>query len=146
MFKLLKTDEPLHFAWRMFFPPGLYQFDCNGDGGVRFEPEAIGQTTVRCAIRETEENVLQVFCGSKGDRIGSSSTAPLGDRALLERLRGRWNEVRFEQIGESTTVVLDPSKPFVALRLKLPANLEVKDLERSDDLFVLKIKPWDFNP
>jgi hypothetical protein len=47
----------------------------------------------------------------------------LGDKALAELLRDRWDKVRVEQLGAPELTILEADQPAVLLRLTLPEDL-----------------------
>lgn len=117
----LDTGEPLNFAWRAYFPPGYDQLLGMGKG--RQSTNLLtgpGESISRLRIRENESGNLEYYASFSG----GGSWWSYGDKALADLLRGRWDQVRVEQLGSDGVASLDPSKPGVLLRLILPEAMQ----------------------
>jgi hypothetical protein len=153
-FQAIDTGEPLHFAWRVHLPPKYNQvLSCRAGGSSSSSTSSSSGSTeliARVRLREDEQGLLQVY-----DHFGGgSSRMGIGDKALAELLRGRWDRVRVEQIGAPELAVVGPDQTVVLLRLTLPDDLEAearKKLDRSMQqslpvLFELVLGPKASNP
>jgi hypothetical protein len=54
---------------------------------------------------------------------GGSGQGGFGDDSLANFLRGRWDQIRVEQLGAGKPAVLDMGKETLLLRLTLPDDL-----------------------
>lgn len=150
--RALDTGEPLHFAWRTYVPPGYNQLLVLGKGRQSTNLLAcLGESIYRLRLRENEAGNLEFYAGCSGG--GTRWT--YGDKALADLLRGRWDQVRVEQLGSDGVASLDPSKSGVMLRLTLPDSIQDEAREKLDpstiDLYVpvlpeLRIGPPPPNP
>ncbi len=71
-------------------------------------------------------------------KMGSLSTsAEFGNDELANLLRGRWDEIRVEQMGAEEVVVIEPDEIATMLRLTLPEDL-LDEIERTVDPHVWK--------
>jgi hypothetical protein len=108
----LETGDPMHFAWRVYHP-----------GKVAYWPNNPSEVVGRLVFRHDEQGILRVFYNFSD---GGTSVQNVGDKALAELLRDRWDRVRFEQLGARDLAVLDPNQPLILLRLTLPDDLEAE--------------------
>jgi hypothetical protein len=119
----LDTGEPLHFAWRVYFPPNYRQTLRNSNGGEGTSwSSSSTEFIARVVFRQDEQGLLQVYTHFSG----GSSRSGLGDKALAELLRGRWDKIRVEQLGAPDLAALGPNQPAVLLRLTLPDDLQAE--------------------
>jgi hypothetical protein len=132
-FQGIDTGEPLHFAWRVYLPPNYNQvISCRTSTGSSSSTSSSSsgptELIARVRFREDEQGLLQVY-----DHFGGgSSRMGIGDKALTELLRGRWDRVRVEQLGAPQLAVLGPDQTAVLLRLTLSADLEAEARKRPD--------------
>ncbi len=129
LLRKLETDEPFHFAWRMFLPAGAYDQVGVGEASRDFQSLGTESIVYRCRIGE-DQGRLRVSLNNHGPGGGSGIQTPCGPPALAEFLRGRWDRIIVEQTAATELVAADPSKPLVLLRLKLPAELEAEAREK----------------
>jgi hypothetical protein len=119
----LDTGEPLHFAWHFYFPPNSNQslsYHFGNETNSMSTPQAdfIG----RLRFRRDDDGDMQLYT-----HFGPGSSAGGLDNAELnELLRGRWNQVKIEQLGAFGVAVIDRDKPAVLLRLTLPDELQAE--------------------
>jgi hypothetical protein len=131
----LDTGQPLHFAWRVYLPPG-YKVALRSNAGFSFTSWSGSRDPVqfvaRVRLREDEQGNWQVYARFSG----SSTRTGLGDQKLAELLRGRWREVRVTQLGSPDMVAVEPGRPATLLRLTLPEDLQAEAREKlpADDL------------
>lgn len=119
----LGTGEPLHFAWRVYAPAHsnlrVGTSAGHSSSSTTVEPR---EFIARVRIREDDEGLLNVY-----DQFsGGSSRGVLGDKALADLVRGRWDEIVVEQIGADGQATIDPDGSAVLLRLKLPEVLQAE--------------------
>jgi hypothetical protein len=126
----LDTDEPMHFAWRVYLPPNYttvvtgrcFSEEVSSRSWVGPSPgtgpsDFIGRVRFRV---EPQEGAMQV-----STRFGrGESVRGIAHKALAERLRAGWDRVRVEQLGAPGLAVLEPNQPAVLLRLTLPDDLQ----------------------
>lgn len=118
--KALKTDDKMHYAWRVYFPPNYSQTLTTNTGSSHgSSSSAAADFIARVSFREDKSGTLQVFTRF----AGGSSTMTVGDQELARLLRDRWNEVLVEQMGAEKVVTIDQSKAAFLLRLRLPSDL-----------------------
>jgi hypothetical protein len=117
----LDTGEPLHFAWRVHVPAN-YNLVVHSlpRGHAAHLQSSQPDFIVRVRLREGDRGIMEAY-----SHFGpSSGKSDLGDQALTELMRGRWDRVRIEQLGASGIAVLEPDQPAVILRLALPEDLQ----------------------
>ncbi len=117
----LATGEPLHFAWRVYFPPNYKQTLSGSTGG--FGVSSSGQPSefiARVRLRQDDQGVLQVYTHF----ANGSSRSSIGDQKLAEVFRGRWDKIRVEQLGAPELALVKPDQHAVLLRLTLPDDLQ----------------------
>jgi hypothetical protein len=125
----LDTGEPLHFAWRVYYPPNYTQVLRHSDGGSGTSwAGRSSEFIARVVFREDEQGLLQVYTHFSG----GSSRSSFGDKALAELLRGRWDRIRVEQLGAPKLAVLKRDQPAIVLRLTLPDDLQAEARKRLD--------------
>ncbi len=119
--RALDTGEPLHFAWRVYFPPNYRQ-------SLRSRFASLGSSTstkpsefiVRVRFREDDQGTLDNYTHF----ANGSSRSTFGDKSLADLLRNRWDRVRVEQLGMPEVAVLETDQPGVLLRLALPDDMQ----------------------
>jgi hypothetical protein len=117
----LDTGEPLHFAWRVHVPPNynliVRSLPLGGTAHLQIsDPDFIA----RVRLRPSDRGVMEVYT-----HFGpTSNQREVGDEALSELMRGRWDKIRVEQLGDSVPAVLGPDQPAAVLRLSLPEDLQ----------------------
>jgi hypothetical protein len=125
-FRAIDTGERLHFAWRVYLPPKYNQvLSCRSDGSSSSSTSLRSGSTeiiARVRLREDEQGQLHVY----SHFAGGSSRMGVGDKALADLLRGRWDRVRVEQVGAPELAVFGPDQTIVLLRLTLPDDLEAE--------------------
>jgi hypothetical protein len=116
----LDTGEPLHFAWRVYLPPNSrHELRAKGSGGSSsWGGSSSMELIARVRFRDDPERGLEVFTHF----AGGSSRMGVGDKALAERLRGRWDKVLVDQRGRDHLEIVDPKQSTVLLRLILPLD------------------------
>ena len=129
--KALDMGEQLHFAWRVYLPPKYRLIlSYRAGGSSTSSSSGTSEFIARVRFREDEQGLIQVYTHFGG----SSSRMGIGDRALADLLRGRWDGLRVEQLGATEPAVLGPDQTAVVLRLTLPDDLHAearKKLDRS---------------
>lgn len=116
----LDTGEPLHFAWRVYFPAN-YQVNLTSGDGAQSSSSATDPTEaiIRLRFRDGDQGVLEVYV--KGS--GGSSRHGMGDKALADLLRGRWGEIEVEQMGSKEVAVIKPDEQVSLIKLTLPERM-----------------------
>ena len=119
-FLALDTGEDLHFAWRVYLPPNYTQIvkDNVGNQATSWWGGA-SQTIARVRIREVDQGRLEIYTRF----LGGSSRMSFGDQGLADLMRGRWDEVRIEQLGTGGVATIAPDEPAVLLRMTLPDSM-----------------------
>lgn len=130
----LDTGEERHFAWRVYLPPNYTQI-IKHNGGHQNTSWSSGpvQAIARVRIRENDQGQLMIYTQVPG----GSSLMTLGDRALADLLRDRWDEVRVEQLGLGGVAAVAPDQPAVLLRLTLPDSM-LDEARKKLDSFILE--------
>lgn len=119
----LDTGEPFHFAWRVYLPPKYRQvLKHNGGHESSMWSDGAVQALARVRIRENEQGQYMIYT----QMPGGSSLMGLGDKALADLLRDRWDEVRVEQLGKDGVAVVEPDGSAVLLRLTLPDAIQAE--------------------
>ena len=136
--RALETGEELHFAWRVYLPPGFsYTWRCGGDTGVsRSRSQIAREFIARVRLREDERGRLFVF----SKHASGSSRLGLGDEQLADLLRDRWDEVRVEQLAADDVVVVDADEVATLLRLTLSDDLKREIEQKLDKHFAKRFQ------
>ena len=110
----------MHYAWRVYFPRNsrLILTDGAGSQSTSWSSDP-DEFIARVRIREDDQGRLEIYSHFSG----GSSRMSLGDKSLADLLRGRWDEVRVEQLGAGDVAAIDPGRPEVLLRLTLPETM-----------------------
>lgn len=113
--RAVPTISPTEFAWQAYLPPGASGYRTSRmtvtGGGTESE---VG--IVRVAIREDQGQRFEVRL--RFPRSAGFTT--FGDPALVEFLRGRWEELVVEQAGRGGMEEADPARSLTLLRISLP--------------------------
>jgi hypothetical protein len=119
--RALDTGEPLHFAWRVYFPPNYRQSLRSRFGGLGSSTSTKpSEFIARVRFREDDEGFINMY-----SRFASgSSRSTFGDKGLADLLRNRWDNVRVEQLGTPEVAILETDQPAVMLRLTLPYDMQ----------------------
>ena len=117
--RAIETEDPLDFAWRVYFPPGypLHVRQRNGSSSSSGNSNAI-HGIARVCLREVD-GVMQTY-----HRLPNSAGLSSINPELQQFLRGRWDRLEVEQLGKERLEQLDPKSEFVFIRLTLPEDLQ----------------------
>jgi hypothetical protein len=127
--RAIDTGERRHFAWRVYLPPNYkHRVSYRAGGSSTSSSSGPSEFIARVRFREDEQGLIQVYTHFGG----GSSRMGIGDKALAELLRGRWDRVRIEQIGAPEVAVFGPDQTAVLLRLTLHDDLEAEARKRLD--------------
>ena len=111
----------------MYFPPNysgtLNQRPIGGTTDVSSDPP---EFIARVRIRHDDSGMLSVY----NHFGGGSQMMEVEDKALAELLRGRWDEIRVEQLGSPRDAIIKADQAAVLLRLTLPEELQRKAREK----------------
>lgn len=119
----LETGEPMHYAWRIYYPPSYKAILGNSDGDWSTSwSSSSSEFIARVVFRQDDEGLLQVYTHFSG----GSSQSSLGDEALAKLLCDRWGKIRVEQLGSPHLATLGPNQPAILLRLTLPDDLRAE--------------------
>ncbi len=125
----IETDEPLHYAWRVYLPPNSRRTLFRGGSGTQSLMTATSQEgrVARVRIRQSaEKGRLQVYQSFERRSI----TKPdLGDERLADLVHGHEGEIQVEQLGSGGVAVIDPAGSADLLRLVMPAAMQAKAQE-----------------
>lgn len=124
----LETQEPLHFAWRIYLPPRTrLKFRHPGGSGssTAFDAEHL---IARVRFREHPPGRLLMYTRFSG----VSGQSGFGDDSLARFLQGRWDQVEVEQLGTGQPAVLKTGEELQLLRLTLPEPLHAEATEKVD--------------
>jgi hypothetical protein len=122
--KSLDTGDPLHFAWRVYFPPTsrqllVYRF---GAGKYTCWPCPTYDSIARVRIRPDNRGAAQVYV-----QFGGISTQlDLGDKEIAELMRDRWDRLKIEQLGAPELAIMTPDQSHALLRATLPDDLQAE--------------------
>jgi hypothetical protein len=145
--RAVETGEPLHYAWRVYFPPNYNQIMSSRNGMTSSgSSSSASEFLSRVRLRPDDRGAMQVYTHF----ANGSSISSIDGPQLTELLRGRWDKVRVEMIGSPEVASLKPNQHAVLLRLTLPDDLidEAKKKFSPDDqkrcvpvLFELELGP-----
>jgi hypothetical protein len=113
----LDTGEERSYAWRVHFPANYKRIirDGGGSGSTSWASSPVDDLA-RLRIRENQQGQLEYYTRFPG----TSGRMSLGDTSLADFLRGRWGQLRVEQLGVGELAVIAPGKPATLLRLSMP--------------------------
>jgi hypothetical protein len=116
----LDTGEPLHYAWRIYFPPGYqatYRTSNEMSGGSwnRDACNFIG----RVRFQVDEQDRLQLYTKFHGNM----SLSQVGDQALGRLVREGRVRFEVEQLGSKGVAIFGPDQGVILLSLTIPEDL-----------------------
>lgn len=122
----LPTQEPLHFAWRVYLPPN-YSVNLRSHQGSlsSFRSSSAVECIARIRFREDKKGDLNVYIRF----VGGSSRSTLGDASFAKLLHGRWENVQVKQLGTGQPAVFGADQTVVLLQLNLPEELRPEALK-----------------
>lgn len=140
-FLALDAEEKRHYAWGIYLPPS-HARNINFNHEVQLPPLTNGaaptHSIVRVAINVTRAGRIMVFARYPGRR---SRILSLGDEALGDFLRNRWDEIRVERLGTDGVAVVEPDQSTVLLRLTMPDSMADKARRTLDSSIVERHVP-----
>lgn len=119
------TGSPTEFAWRAFYPAAT-SISCRFDselgllGDLGFGLGGSGKeefTTIH--LRAKAGGGVEVWFS----QVGVHPQSTIGDRAISELIRGRWDQLRVERAGVDGVLVVDPKVPLVLIRILLSPEM-----------------------
>jgi hypothetical protein len=117
--RALETEDPLHFAWRIYLPPKYKQIVRYHSGSSSSWRSDATEIIGRVRFREDERGVLSVYTRFSG----GSGMSSIGDKTLVEFLREYQGQIQIEQLGKNEAAVIEPNQSAVLLKLTLPEHL-----------------------
>ena len=119
----LETDDPMHFAWRIYYPPNYKQMlqNGNGFGGTRWSSGS-SEFIARVRFRPNESGYMEVYTRFAG---GSSRGGfEIGSSLNCSSIIG----TRFTSNSWLATGLteLEPDESAVLLKLSLPEEIEAQ--------------------
>jgi hypothetical protein len=120
-FKALETEDPLEFAWRVYFPRNYRgTLKERFAGGAAEFAASSSEYIARVRVRHHESDKMSIY-----SHFGSGSRwMEFEDKSLAELLRGRWGTLIVEQLGAPEVAMIKPDQQVVLLRLRLPEDIE----------------------
>jgi hypothetical protein len=117
----LETGDPMHFAWRVYYPPNYKQSlqNNNGFGGTQWSRES-QEFIARVRFRQNRDGGMEVYTRF----AGGSSQGTFGDKPLAKLLVDHWDTIDVEQLGATGLTTLEPDESAVILRLALSKEAE----------------------
>lgn len=135
--RAMETGDALHFAWRVYLPASFKVKWKYGSSGSSSSSSSIPREFItRVRLRESERGSLHVFI----KQAGGSSRFEIGDEQLADLLRGRWDEVRVEQLASDVVAVVDADEVATLLRLTLSDDLKREADEKLDKHFAKRFE------
>ena len=115
--RAIDTADPLHFAWRVYFPPNypLNVRHTRGGSSSGWNSEAV-HAIFRVRLREVDGRWAAYH------RFHFSSGLSSLDPQVGDFLREHPEQLQVEQLGSERTEELDPASEFVLLKATLPEN------------------------
>lgn len=122
----LPTQNPLHFAWRVYLPPNYSLNLRAGSGGLSsFASGTARDFIARVRFREDEEGRFHVYSSFAGGSSGST----FGDESLAKFLRDRWDKVQVKQLGVDHAAAFGADQTVVLLQLTLTDEMNQEALK-----------------
>jgi len=119
--RALDTEEPLHFAWRVYFPANFAShWRSLGSSGSSSSRNTPRECVMRVRLRENHDGEIEVYT----KECSGSSRSGLGNEALAELLRDRWDQIEVEQLGTDGTAVVEPDEIATLVRLTFSDSLK----------------------
>lgn len=143
----LPTQEPLHFAWRVYLPPSYNLNVRTQSGGMSsFSSSQAHEFIARVRFREDADGMLHVYTHF----AGGASRSNVGDEKLAKLLHGRWGRIKVEQLGADELATLNPGRAAVLLKLALPDDMihEAREVlpAHLQEAFVPELFKIEFGP
>lgn len=135
--RALETGDPLHFAWRCYFPANYpYSFSDSAGSGLETSTSTATEFVLRIRYRCDERGQWHHF---KKLSTGTSA-GNLGNQRFSQFLSAHWKRLRVERLGERGVEELPENAPATLLRFSVPddlleaARLQLDDTRLKDKL------------
>jgi hypothetical protein len=132
-FQALETDDPMHFAWRIYYPPKYKPLiagdDYDGGWWSKEPTESIG----RVRFHVTERGDLDHYVRFPGGGQWGLREPGAPAKFLIDH----WNELQIEQIGTDGLAVVNLDETVSLLRITFPDDLRAE----AETLFPERLVP-----
>jgi hypothetical protein len=123
----LETGDPLHFAWRVYYPANYQEVLASIHSGSHVVRSSLStsdptEAILRLRFRENDRGIVEIYMKGMQGRFRS----PLGDESLADLLRGRRGEIDVEQIGAEDVAVIGPDEQVSLIKLTLPGAMQAE--------------------
>lgn len=115
----LPTDDPLHFAWRVYLPPNYQLQIRHSTGGSTSMNTSSCEFIARVRFRENAQGRTEVY----SSYTGGSGLSSFGDASLTKFLQQHAGELDVEQLGSERVEILSADQGAVLLRVAIPDSL-----------------------
>lgn len=130
----LDTGDPMHFAWRVYFPANYPVVLAQGNGNQSSSSSSVPtEAILRVRFRQSDKGYLDVYTKA----LHGSSRLSIGDKALADLLRGRWGEIKVEQAGAKEVFVIGQDEKVSLIKLTLPDAMQ-EEAKRKLSASILK--------
>jgi len=132
-FQALETGDPMHFAWRIYYPPKCNPLiagdDYDGGWWSKEPTESIGHVR----FHGTERGDLDSYVRFPGGGQWGYHARGAPARFLIDH----WNELEIEQIGAKGLAVINRDETVSLLRITFPDDLR----DEAETLFPTHLVP-----
>ncbi len=138
----IPTDDPMHFAWRVYLPAGL---------ALQQRAEHLsGGSTSSASIQSAGERVLRACYRFEGDStkvfvkgFSGASESGFSDKSFAKFVQKHWREFEVESLAANGPTQYEPDEILTLLKITIPENLyeEIKQTKYSYLADRIKTKP-----
>jgi hypothetical protein len=115
----LKTDDPLHFLWRIHTPKNYsYQYSTIGGGGGGWNVNSVDKI-VQTRLRKSDTGNLELYTNF----LNGSGRMRFAEPPQTDWFLSHVNQFKVEQLGVGHAVVVDPTERFTLLKVAIPDEL-----------------------
>ena len=136
----IKTDEPYHFAWRIYSPrEGSFWLRTGSVGGQSTLSGSLHmdrEIVVRCRFIFENDSVKHFIRSS-----GSSMTAGLFGAGAADFLESNWDRMIVTCVGQTGTQIIDPNVVTDLLSVTVPPELVPEAIEKLGSVKVIGTEP-----
>lgn len=116
----LDSDSPLHFRWRVYFPPKFNADWRAGENGVsRTRSSSFRDFILEARIRKDVDGHVRVFL----KRDMGKTVLNLGNDQVASFLSGKWAQLEIWQVGKEGLVELDVSDVVTLVEVRMTDKL-----------------------
>ena len=118
----LETDDPMHFAWRIYRPPNYQQVMHSNVFSTGSSSSGSSESIGRVRFRANGRGDLELYTRLTSDSAGGSIVSG----PFVKLLDDHWKELDIEQLGRNGPTIIAPEQTVTLVRITLPDDLQAK--------------------